>query len=276
MLRRPAIRAVALVLAVALTLYLGAVGYLYVFQRSYVFVPGGDFASPAEKGLDGVEVVTLAARDGTELTGWYAKPSPGRPTLLYFHGNAGNVSGRAKRFRQVLDSGFGLVAMSYRGYPGSGGSPSEAAFFSDSLQVFDWLAAKMPEIVVYGESLGTAVATYVASERPARALVLEAPFTAALDIAAATYPWAPTSLLMRDPFLTRENILRVEEPVLIVHGTGDTVVPVDMGRQVFALAREPKNLAIIDGAVHNDLWDHGLWPVVLGFLRTEGVSGGGP
>ena len=126
--------------------------------------------------------------------------------------------------------------------------------------------------MVYGESLGTAVATYVAAERPAQALVLEAPFTAALDIAAATYPWVPTKLLMRDPFLSRENILRVDEPVLIVHGTDDKVVPVEMGRSLFALAHEPKELAIVEGATHSDLWDRGLWPIVLGFLRSEGVT----
>ena len=77
---------------------------------------------------------------------------------------------------------------------------------------------------------------------------------------------------MRDPFLSRENILRVEEPLLVIHGTADAVVPVEMGRQLFALANEPKKLAIIDGAMHSDLWDHGLWPIVLGFLRAEGVT----
>jgi fermentation-respiration switch protein FrsA (DUF1100 family) len=273
MLRRPAARAVAIVLAVALACYLAALGYLFLFQRSYVFVPSGVLASPAESGFANAEAIKITVADGTELAGWYAKPSPGRPTLLYFHGNAGNMSGRAKRFRQALDSGFGLLAMSYRGYPGSGGLPSEAAFFSDSLEIFDWLAAKTPDIVIYGESLGTAVAVHVAAERPGRALVLEAPFTSALDLAHAAYPWVPVSLLMRDPFLSREGILHVEEPLLIIHGTADGVVPIAMGREMFALAHEPKKLAVIDGAAHSDLWDHGLWPLVLGFLQTEGVNG---
>jgi hypothetical protein len=258
--------------AIVAAVYIAACAYLFAFQRDYVFEPGGTLATPVEKGIDGVEVITLQAKDGTELTGWHAPASPGRPTLLYFHGNAGNVSGRAKRFAQVLDSRFGLLAMSYRGYPGSGGAPSESAFFSDALEIFDWLAAQTPDIVVYGESLGTAVATYVASERPAKALVLEAPFTAALDIAAATYPWVPTKLLMRDPFLSRENILRVEEPLLVVQGTNDAIVPVEQGKRLFEIADEPKKLAVIDGGTHSDLWDRGLWPIVLGFLKTEGVA----
>jgi fermentation-respiration switch protein FrsA (DUF1100 family) len=271
-LRNPIYRTAWLVLLVAVALYLGAVAYLFVFQRDYIFKPSGTLATPAEKALTKVEVVTIRTRDGTELAGWYAEASQGRPTLLYFHGNAGNISGRAARFKQVLDSGFGLLAVSYRGYAGSGGSPSEAALFSDGLEIFDWLAARATSIVVYGESLGTSVATYVAEERPARALVLEAPFTAALDIAAETYPWVPVGLLMRDPFLTRDMIVKIDEPLLIVQGTNDDVVPVEQGKRLFALAHEPKKLAIIDGGTHSDLWDHGLWPIVLGFLRLENVT----
>ena len=177
-----------------------------------------------------------ATKDGTELTGWYARASPGRPTLLYFHGNAGNISGRAERFKQVARFRLRPPRGELSRLSGKWRrARARRRFFSDGLEIFDWLAAKTPDIVVYGESLGTAVATYVAAERPAQALVLEAPFTAALDIAAATYPWVPTSLLMRDPFLSRENILRVDEPLLIVHGTDDRVVPVEMGRKLFAL-----------------------------------------
>jgi fermentation-respiration switch protein FrsA (DUF1100 family) len=248
--------------------YLAAAGYLYVFQRDYVFKPGGTLAAPVEP----IEVVTIRSADDTALTGWYAEPQPGRPTLLYFHGNAGNVSGRAERFEEVLASGFGLLAASYRGYPGSEGSPSEAALFADGLALFDWLAERSDDIVVHGESLGSGVATYVAAERPARALVLEAPYTAALDIAAATYPWIPVSLLMSDPFLSREHIKRVEEPVLILHGTADRVIPVEHGRKLFEAAGEPKELVIVEGAGHGDLWDRGLWQAVLGFLEKNGIG----
>ena len=164
-------------------------------------------------------MIAIQANDGTVLSGWYAAAAPGQPTLLYFHGNAGTISGRSERFKQVIDSGFGLLAMSYRGYPGSEGSPSEAALFSDALEIFDWLAERTDRIVVYGELLGTAVACHVAAGREAGALVLEAPFTSALDIAAATYPWVPVGLLMRDPFLSRDAITHVDEPVLILHGT---------------------------------------------------------
>ena len=259
-------------MAIAAAVYLSAVGYLYAFQRDYVFKPSGELALPLDKDMPGVEVITLNAADGTELAGWYQPPRPGLPTLLYFHGNAGNISERASRFQQIVGSGFGFLAMSYRGYPGSGGSPSEAALVSDGADAFDWLAAKGGPIVIYGESLGTGVATEVAAERQGQALILEAPYAAALDIAAATYPWAPVGLLMRDPFLSREHIQQVAVPVLIIHGTADQVIPVEQGEKLFEFAHEPKKLAIIEGATHSDLWKNGLWAIVQGFLREEGVT----
>lgn len=266
-------KAVRLIIAVAVAAYLAAAGYLFLVQRDHVFQPSGALADPAALGLVGVEIVNLIAKDGTSLTGWYIPAAPGKPTLLYFHGNAGNVSERAPRFRQVALSGFGVLAMSYRGFAGSGGSPTETALFSDALETFDWLAARSDSVVLHGELLGTAIATYVAAERPAAALVLEAPFSAVLDIAAATYPWLPVSLLMRDPFLSRDHIRRVDEPVMILHGTADRVIPVQSGRRLFEAADEPKELVIVDGAGHLELWKRGLWPIVLDFLMKNGVVG---
>lgn len=262
-----------MLVAILLAVYASAVGYLYAFQRSFVFVPGGTLATPAEKGLEGVAVVTLTTADGTELTAWYAEPETGRPSVLYFHGNASNLSARADRFRQIAASGFGLLAISYRGYPGSGGSPSEEALFADGLEAFDWLAERNERIVIHGESLGTAVAAYVAAERSPRALVLEAPFTAALDIARQAYPWVPVGWLMRDPFLSRERIASVDAPLLIVHGARDEIVPVEHGRSLFAAANEPKELRIFEESGHHDLWEDGLWQAVLEFLQTKAGSG---
>jgi fermentation-respiration switch protein FrsA (DUF1100 family) len=217
-------------------------------------------------------VVTFTTADGTALTGWYAESAEGRPSVLFFHGNASNLSARADHFRQILASGFGLLAASYRGFPGSGGSPSEEALLADGLELFDWLAERTGEIVLYGESLGSGVAIHVAAERPARALILEAPFTAAVDIARATYPWVPVGFLMHDQFISRDRIGRVDEPVLIVHGTEDWVVPVGHGRRMFEAARQPKELRVFDGSGHHDLWEAGLWQAALEFLEKNGVT----
>jgi fermentation-respiration switch protein FrsA (DUF1100 family) len=258
-----------LVGSAVITIYLAAVCYLFLFQRDYVFKPGGTLTPVAQAGIPALEAVTIDAADGVKLIGWHVQAATGKPTVLYFHGNAGNFSERLPRFKQIAESGFGLLVMSYRGYPGSGGAPSEAALFSDALETFDWLSKRADDIVVHGESLGTGIAAYVAAERDVRALVLEAPYTAALDVAAETYPWVPVPYLMRDPFLTREYIKLVSEPVLIVHGTADRVIPVAHGRRLFEIAGEPKELAIVEGAGHGDLWRRGLWSIVMTFLEEH-------
>ncbi len=242
-----------------------AAGYMYLNQRSFIFVPSGALANPADKGLENVSVETVAMADGTHVTVWSAEPSmPGAPTVLYFHGNSKNVSARWKRFRQILDSGFGLYAPSYRGYAGSEGTPSEAAFISDSLEHYDRLASKGGPVIVHGESLGTGVAAAVAAERPDTGLlILEAPYTALVDMANESYPWLPVNLLMKDPMPTRDRIGKVRVPVLIVHGADDRLISVEQGIKLFELAHEPKDILIIDGAGHGDLWDNGLWPAVV-------------
>ncbi|MEM5580987.1 alpha/beta hydrolase [Roseibium sp. AS2] len=245
--------------------YCMAAGYMYLNQRGFVFVPTGTLAAPAEKGLPGVDVETVAMADGTQVAVWRAGPTrPGAPTVVYFHGNSGNVSSRSNRFRRILDSGFGLYAPSYRGYAGSEGSPSEAALISDALEHFDRAAQSGAPVVLHGESLGTGVATAVAAARPqAGLLVLEAPYTALVDLASAQYPWLPVTLLMKDPMPTRDRIGDVAAPVLIVHGSKDRLIPVAHGRDLFERAGDPKRSVIVDGAGHGDLWDKGLWNAVL-------------
>ncbi|WP_299810992.1 alpha/beta hydrolase [uncultured Roseibium sp.] len=257
-----ALARLAVILAIA---YVMAAGYMYLNQRSFVFVPSGDLSAPAEKGLETVAVETVAMADGTKVAVWSAEPArEGAPTVLYFHGNSGNVSTRWERFRQILDSGFGLYAPSYRGYAGSEGSPSEAAFVSDGLEHFDRLSASGAPIVLHGESLGTGVATAVAEQRPkARLLVLEAPYTALVDLAYENYSWLPVSLLMKDPMPTRERIENVAAPLLIVHGTNDGLISVEHGKRLFERATDPKRLFIVEGAGHGNLWGNGLWPAVL-------------
>ncbi len=257
------------VLGLCGAIYLAPTSYLYVFQRSFLFKPGGELAAPAEKGLAGVTVRFFEMGDGVRLTGWYAPAKAGKPSVLYFHGNAGNLSGRSDRFQTILASGFGLLAASYRGYPGSEGSPGERKMVADGLALYDWLSGISDQIVIHGESLGTAIAVAVAARRDARALVLEAPFTAAVDIAARQYPWMPVGLLMKDQFRSRERISDVREPLLIVHGTDDRVIPVGHGERLYGLASEPKSLAIIEGAGHDDLWRRGIWERVLRLLAEN-------
>ncbi|WP_419740940.1 alpha/beta hydrolase [Ruegeria sp.] len=256
-------------IAVIAALYVLAVVYMYVNQRDLLFKPSGVLPEPSSVGLADVEVLSLPMSDGTDLTVWSAPAvAEGAPTVLFFHGQSGNLGDRADRMREILNSGFGLLAPSYRGFPGSDGTPSEAAFVADGLALYDQLIAQGQSVVLHGQSLGTGIAAAVAAQRPdAELLVLEAPFTATVDVAAERYPWLPVSLLMHDKFATRDIIDQIEVPTLIFHGNEDVVVPPHHGT---ALAEGSEvQLFMIEGGTHNDLWSHGLWQTVQDNLSPQ-------
>jgi len=240
----------AAVLAIA---YLGIAVALFVFQRSLIYVPGRSHKSPADAGLTGVTEDILTAPDGSRLVTWWAKARPGRPTILYFHGNAGDLAARAERIVDFQADGFGVLMLAYRGFSGSTGSPSEAANVADALMAYDALAGKGlsgRDIVLFGESLGTGVATQVALARPALGLVLDSPFTSLADVAQGRYPWLPVSWLIKDRHEIIGRIATLHLPLLVLHGEADEVVPVEMGRAVFAAANQPKRLFTFPGALH--------------------------
>jgi fermentation-respiration switch protein FrsA (DUF1100 family) len=162
--------------------------------------------------------------------------------------------------------GFGVLAFDYRGFPMSPGEITEENVLADSLAAFDWVASQGAPIVLWGRSLGSGPATYVASKRDADALVLETPFTAAVDVAVERYPIFPIASLMKDSFLSREWIGDVSEPVFVGHGTEDRVIPVHHGRDLFGLANDGKELWIVEGGDHGSLWEDGIWGKVRGFI----------
>ncbi|HUL89243.1 MAG TPA: alpha/beta hydrolase, partial [Pseudolabrys sp.] len=188
--------------------------------------------------------------------------------VVYFQGNAGALNLRAVRFKWLIADGTGLVALSYRGYGGSSGKPSEAGLISDALAAYDFAAARYPakRIVLWGESLGTAVATALATKREVGALILDAPFTSAVDVGAAAYPFAPVRWFMKDTFHSDERIVRVDAPLLMLHGEQDRVVPIAFGERLFNLAREPKRMVRFPLGGHVDLDDHGAAEEVKAFL----------
>ena len=229
-------------------------------QRRLMYFPDPSRISPTAAGLTGVDEHLLDVSDGAKLVTWQAAPRPGQPTLLYFHGNAGGLVNRAGRFARYQALGYGLLAVSYRGYSGSTGSPSERANFSDALVAYEALRQRgvAPEdIVVYGESLGSGVAVALATERKVGAVVLDAPYTSIVDIAAGQYPFLPVRTLLTDRYESNALIGQVKAPVLILHGARDRIIPVEMGRDLYTLAKDPKRLVIFPDGRHVDLDDHG-------------------
>jgi len=232
----------------------------FIAQRRLMYLPDRARVPPSNYGLVGVEERVLDTPDGVRLVGWYGRAAPGRPTVLYFHGNAGNLTNRSERVRKYTARGFGIFMPSYRGYSGSTGSPTERANVADGKLAYDALrkdGIPPEEIILYGESLGSGVAVQVAAEKPVGGIVLDAPYTSIVDVAAGAYPFLPVRPFMFDRYDTMRHLRDVKAPLLVVHGEEDEVIPVDMGRAVYAAANGPKELVTFPGAGHSDHHLHG-------------------
>jgi fermentation-respiration switch protein FrsA (DUF1100 family) len=235
--------------------YGALVALLYVAQRSMQYFPERFRTGPAEAGLAGAEEVVLDTADGERVIAWQLPPRADKPVVLYFHGNGASLRWRLERFRALTADGTGLVALSYRGYGGSSGSPSEAGFIADALAAYAFAAARYApqRIIVWGESLGSGVAVAVAAEKPVGHVVLESPFTSAADIGAERYWFVPVRLLMKDQFRSDLRIGKVTAPVLVLHGDRDRVVPFALGERLYGMITAPKRFVRFPGLGHNDL-----------------------
>ena len=260
----------ALKIAVALLALYGALFVaVFLLQRRLMYFPDPTHFDPASIGLAGVEEIVLPTPGGQKVISWYAGAKPGSPTILYFHGNAGGLESRSERIRKYTSRGLGIFMMTYRGFGGSTGSPSERANVADAKFAYDTLVAKgvsPSSIVVYGESLGSGVATQVAAGKKVAGLVLDAPYTSIADLAALHYPYLPARWLMTDRYETLRYIGKVQAPVLVMHGEADDIIPVEMGREVFAAANDPKEIATFPGAGHSDHYQFGSYDVIYRWL----------
>ena len=202
----------------------------------------------------GLEDVWITAADGVRLHGWWKAVPGAAVATVYLHGNAGNVTHRAGHILAVAEAGSSILVIDYRGYGKSAGSPSESGLYADARAAYGWLREQSwsPErIVVHGESLGTAVAVDLAVREPVAGVVLEAPFTSAGDVAGTILPFLGP-LLVRS-FRTIEKIGRLRAPLLVIHGSRDAIIPIELGRRLFDAAPEPKEFWAVPGAGHNDI-----------------------
>jgi len=250
--------------------YAGFVALMYVAQRKLMYFPDTTRRLPASIGLPEAEELLLDTADGEKVIVWHVPPRGDKPVVIYFQGNGGGPDLRAWRFRQIAADGIGLIALCYRGYGGSSGEPSETGLLRDAEAAYQFAATRYAaeRIVLWGESLGTGVAVALASGRPVGRIVLESPFTAAVDIAAAAYPFLPVRLLMKDQFRSDKRIGAVKVPVLVLHGTQDRVVPIAQGERLYAMIEAPKRFVRLSGADHNDHDQYGVLATVRSFIMT--------
>lgn len=260
------IAAIALIVT-ALIAYGAMVAFLYGRQSALLYPASGERATAQEAGLSGFEDVALTTPDGERIVGWYKAPEPGKALMLYFHGNGGSLWNRRFRAKLLTEDGRGLLLVSYRGYSGSTGTPSETGLRSDARTAYDWLALRYPasRIVLYGESLGSGVAVRLATERRVAGIILDAPFTSTADVAGHHFWYLPV-WLMRDQYRSVDLVKDLTVPLLVLHGERDGVVPIGLGERLFGAAPEPKRFVRIAGGDHVSNLETGGLEAVRAFL----------
>jgi uncharacterized protein len=259
------------IVVAAVAVYFGGVALLYFRQRDVLFpIPPVGRTTPAAAGFPEAEEHVLTTEDGEKVIVWHVPAKPGRPVILFFHGNGDFLAGRVSRFKGITADGTGLVALSFRGYAGSTGSPSEQGLLRDAAAAYAFAAARYDaqRIVPWGFSLGSGVAVAIASEHRIWKLILEAPYTSTADVAASLLRFVPVRRLMRDQFRSDERIARVTVPLLIMHGDADPAINIRFGERLFALAHEPKQFIRFPGGGHENLDDFGAIEIARHFISA--------
>jgi len=255
-------------------LYCGALAAVWFgrFKLIYPFSPTR--VAPIAAGLPAVRETVFDSFDGTKLIVWSAKARKGKATIVYFHGNAGNLANRAQRFDRLLKRGYGLVAMGYRGSSGSQGTPDQKDMMRDSAYLIENIerigTSKNATLVYYGESLGTGVASQLAVTHPPKALILEAPFKSITDLAASQMPFFPIQTILDQRWDTLDIIQQSQAPLLVLHGQNDSLIPYNHGESVFSRSgSNTKELHILPEGTHHNLWSVKGQKIIYKFLGNH-------
>ena len=259
------------ILFYAVIAYVVLVIAVYFLQRHMQYFPNkSDPGSPEKNGLPGMKVVRTTTEDGLSLLAWFMPPADKNGKILvFYHGNAGHIGHRAVKARYFIERGYGVFFAEYRGFGGNPGSPTEEGLYKDARAALKWLEAQgylTRQIILYGESIGSGVAVQIAKEIQPDILILEAPFSSALDVAKRTHFWLPVDWMMKDRYDSLSKIPDVKSQLLIVHGDEDNVIPIHLAKKLFEAANHPKEFITINGGGHSDLYDHHVGHVIRDWL----------
>lgn len=243
---------------------------MYVFQRHLIYFPAKEMPSRQKFHAEMMQDVKIKTEDGLELHSWYKKPAQNKPVLLYLHGNGGHIGFRMALVQPFINAGYGVLLLEYRGYGGNKGYPSEQGLYLDGQAAIKFLEAQglsSKNVVLYGESLGTGVATELATKNRVCAVILQAPFTSLAAVAGFHYPWIIISPW--DKFNSIAKIANIQAPLLILHGDLDQVVPFVEGQILFKQAKQPKKFVQLSGKGHNNTWDEDFFSEITLFIQKN-------
>lgn len=265
----------SIILSVA-GIYLAVLVLMYFAQRHLMYQPGKVLPPASQTLIPNALLETVNTSDGLTLVSWYLPPAKDMPVIVYFQGNAATIADRDYKAAPWHELGYGVWLVGYRGFGGNPGSPTEEGLYTDAVAAFAALEERgigPDRIILYGESLGSGVATHMAKEladqgTPVRGLVLEAPFTAMGDAAQDHYPFLPARWLVKDTYDSLRKISSIKTSLMIVHGDRDRVVRQEHGRKLFDAAQRPKTALWIKGAAHNNLYDFDAGKQIIRFLDS--------
>ena len=264
---------------IGIAFYCCLVAIMYFEQRTLQYAP--DHARPSPVGSLASEMVPvdIVTADGLTNNSWVYINAPDAKTVVFFHGNASNIGGRAQKLRTLIDAGYNVAIVGYRGFGGNPGAPSEKGLFLDSRAVIDYLRTDkhipINHMIFYGESLGTGVATQMATDYPNIAgLILEVPFYSALSLAKMRYPMViGLDVLMSDPYRSDLRMPTLTMPKLFLVAGKDMVIPPIQARHLYQIAPEPKQMVEFPDGAHNNLYDFGAGARVVDFIDHIQIQG---
>ena len=256
---------------IILLLYFFVIVFLYFYQRNLLYHPNENNYSGDKISVE-VEKVKILTSDNIELLGWYhEKNLRDYKTLVYFHGNAGSLENRIHKLNHFKDMNINFLIIAWRGFSGNKGKPTEQGLYEDGKSAIEWLMKKgvnEKNLILYGESLGTGVATHLAQNKRYAGIILETPFTSMIDAAKTFYPYIPVSLLLKDKFENYKKVKNIKSPILVMHGEVDQIVPFSMGKKIYEISNQPKYSYFTKYDNHMMEYDEKLVYALKSFLKS--------
>ena len=243
----------------------------YLFQRNLLYHPTENnyFGDQLTVSIDKVKIKT---QDNIELMSWYhSKNLTDYKTILFLHGNAGSLENRIHKINHFKDMNVNFLLISWRGFSGNKGKPTEEGLYQDARSAVAWLKSKdisENNIIIYGESLGTGVATEIAQNKNFGGIILESPFTSMIDAGKDKYPYLPVRLLLKDKYESDKKIKNIKSPILIMHGKVDNIVPFHMGKRMYELANQPKYFYFSEYDDHMMEYNEKLLKALKDFVKS--------
>ena len=260
-----------LLIQIIILIYILILAFLYFYQRNLMYHPDENNYFGDQLSVD-IKEVKVITDDNIDLLGWYhEKDIKKNKTILFFHGNAGSLENRIHKLNHFRDMNVNFLIIAWRGFSGNKGKPSEKGLYEDGKSAINWLVnkgVKQENIILYGESLGTGVATHLAQNKKFAGIILETPFTSMIDAAKNFYPYIPVSLLLKDKFDNEKKIRNINVPILIMHGESDQIVPFFMGKKIYEVAKEPKYSYFTKHDNHMMEYDENLIKALNSFLAN--------